>query len=420
MKRAKELSPMAIRQLKDPGYHSVGGVGGLLLCVKKSGAKSWILRYSTGGKRISKNGKPYPILRDMGLGAYPDVGLGDAREEARKYKAMLREEGLDPIEERRKVRAASKAELEKRRTFKEVWEEFFKVKSGELIAKNAKHWRRSMERYAMPNIGNLVVADIETRHIEAILHPIWKEKNVTATALRGRLESVLSFATVKGYRSGDNPARWKDNLKELLPKPSKVHKVKHHRALPIDDAQEFIKALRKRTGNAAHALELAVLTAARSGEVRGALWSEFDLKRKLWTIPAERMKMERPHTVPLSDAALALLKAQPHDKDLVFPAPAGGQLSDMALLAVLKRMDYYDKTTVHGFRAVFKSWAQERTDTPHFISEMALAHSVGDGIQQAYQRSDLAAKRLKLMREWSRFLGYIEKGAKVVQMEARA
>jgi len=420
VKRAKELSPIAIRQLKDPGYHSVGGVGGLLLCVKKSGAKSWILRYSTGQKRISKNGKPYPVLRDMGLGPYPDVGLGEAREVARKKKAMLREEGLDPIEERRKVRAASKAELEKRRTFKEVWEEFFKVKAGELIPKNAQHWRRSIERYAMPIIDDMVVADIETRHIETILEPIWKEKNVTATALRGRLESVLSFATVKGYRSGDNPARWKDNLKELLPKPSKVHKVKHHRALPIDETAEFMKALRKRTGNAAHALELAVLTAARSGEVRGALWSEFDLKRKLWTITAERMKMDRPHTVPLSDATVVLLKAQPHDNDLVFPSPMGGQLSDMALLAVLKRMDYYDKTTVHGFRAVFKSWAQERTDTPHFISEMALAHSVGDGIQQAYQRSDLVAKRLKLMRKWSRFLGYQEKGAKVVQMEARA
>jgi len=419
VKRVKELSAVAIRQLKAPGYHSVGGVGGLLLCVKESGAKSWILRYSTGQKRISKNGKPYPVLRDMGLGPFPDVGLGDAREDARKMKTMLRE-GLDPIEERRKLRAARIAELEKRRTFREVWEQFFKVKAGELIAKNALHWRRSIERYALPVIGGKIVADIETRHIEDILRPIWEEKNVTATALRGRLESVLSFATVKGYREGDNPARWKDNLKELLPKPSKVHKVKHHRALPIDDTPEFMKALRKRAGNAAHALELAVLTAARSGEVRGALWSEIDLKRKRWTIPAERMKMDRPHTVPLSDAAVLLLEAQPRGNDLVFPSPMGGRLSDMALLAVLKRMDYYSKTTVHGFRAVFKSWGQERTDTPHFVSEMALAHSVGDGIQQAYQRSDLVAKRLKLMREWSRFLGYHEKGATVVQMEARA
>jgi integrase len=419
VKRVKKLSDVAIRQLKGPGYYSVGGVGGLLLCVKKSGAKSWILRYSTGQHRISANGKRYPVLRDMGLGSYQEVRLADAREEAREMKALLRK-GRDPIEERRQARAALKAKLEKQRTFREVWEQFFKVKSGELIPKNAKHWRRSIERYALPVIGNMVVDDIETRHIEAILQSIWEDKNVTAMALRGRLESVLSFATVKGYRSGDNPARWKDNLKELLPKPSKVHKVKHHRALPIDETAEFMKALSKRTGNAAHALELAVLTAARSGEVRDALWSEFDLERRLWTIPAERMKMDRPHTVPLSDAAAALLKVQPHDNDLVFPSPRGGQLSDMALLAVLKRMDYYDKTTVHGFRAVFKSWAQERTDTPHFISEMALAHSVGDGIQQAYQRSDLVAKRLKLMREWSRFLGYIEKGAKVVQMETRA
>ncbi len=419
MKRVKELSAVAIRQLKAPGYYSVGGVGGLLLCVKESGAKSWILRYSTGKKRMSKNGKPYPVLRDMGLGPFPDVGLGEAREDARKMKTMLRE-GLDPIEERRKLRAIRIAESEKRRTFREVWEQFFKVKAGELIVKNALHWRRSIERYALPVIGDKIVADIKTRHIETILQPIWAEKTVTAMALRGRLESVLSFATVKGYREGDNPARWKDNLKHLLTEPSKVHKVKHHRALPIDDTPEFMKALRKRTGNAAHALELAVLTAVRSGEVRGALWSEIDLKRKRWTISADRMKMDRPHTVPLSDAAVLLLEAQPRGNDLVFPSPMGGRLSDMALLAVLKRMDYYGKTTVHGFRAVFKSWGQERTDTPHFVSEMALAHSVGDGIQQAYQRSDLVAKRLKLMREWSRFLGYHEKGATVVQMEARA
>ena len=418
-KRAKELEALQVRRIKRPGYHPVGGVAGLLLCVKPSGAKSWVLRYATGETRTSSTGKPYAARRDMGLGPYPDVTLSQARERARQARDLMYE-GIDPLDQRKRQRDALREQQATRKTFAQVWPEFFGKKSQELSATNCQHWKSSIERYALPVIGSMTVADIEMRHIKEILEPIWTDKTMLAKKLRGRLEAVLSFATVNGYREGDNPARWADNLKEVLPKPSKVHKVRHFRALSIDETPAFIEALRKREGTAARALEFAILTAARSGEVRGARWDEIDMKRKRWSIPAERMKMDRDHVVPLTDAALAILEAMPRDAELVFPAPRGGPLSDMSLLAVIKRMDYKDRTTVHGFRSAFKDWATEETDAQDFISEMALAHSVGDEVQQAYRRSDLAAKRLKLMRQWSQFLGYPETGAKVVQLEARA
>ena len=407
-KKAKELEAIEVKRLTRPGYHAVGGVAGLLLCVKETGARSWILRTVVGSRR-----------RDIGLGGYPEVTLAGARERARKAKDDIRQ-GIDPIDQRRAAQAALRAQHETRKTFGEVWPEFFKKKAQELGAKNQQHWKASIENYALPIIGNTIVADLEMRHIKAVLDPIWTDKPMMAKKLRGRLESILSFATVHGYRQGDNPARWKDNLSEVLAKPSKVHKVKHFRALPIDEAPEFIQALRRREGTAARAVEFAILTAARSGEVRGATWPEIDFKRKRWTILAERMKMDRDHVVPLTEAALAVLESMPHDNDLIFPAPRGGMLSDMSMLAVIRRMDYADKTTVHGFRSTFKDWATEETDTQDFISEMALAHSVGDEVQQAYKRSDLAAKRLKLMRQWARYLGYAEQGAAVVRMEASA
>lgn len=418
-KRAKELEAVQVRRKSKPGYHPVGGVAGLLLCVKPSGAKSWVLRYATGETRTSSTGKPYAVRRDMGLGPYPDVSLSQARERARQARDLLYQ-GIDPLESRKRERDANRACSETRKAFAEVWREFMPKKFAELAATNQQHWKSSVEKYALPVIGSMVVADIEMRHIEAVLKPIWTEKTMLAKKLRGRLEAVLSFATVKGYRQGDNPARWADNLKEVLPAPSKVHKVSHFRALPIDEAPAFMEALRKREGAAARAVEFAILTAARSGEVRGARWDEIDTKRKRWSIPAERMKMDRDHVVPLSDAALAVLEKMPRDNDLIFPAPRGGMLSDMSLLAVIKRMGYREKATVHGFRSTFKDWATEETDAQDFISEMALAHSVGDEVQKAYKRSDLIAKRLKLMRQWSQFLGYSEKGAKVTQLEAMA
>ena len=409
-KKAKELEAIEVKRLTEPGYHAVGGVAGLLLVVKETGARSWILRTVYGGYR-----------RDIGLGGYPDVTLAGARERARKAKDDIRK-GIDPIEQRRAAQAALRAQRETRKTFAQVWPEFFKKKAQELGAKNQQHWKASIENYALPVIGSMVVADIEMRHIKAVLDPVWTEKPMMAKKLRGRLESILSFATVHGYRQGDNPARWKDNLAEVLAKPSSVHKVKHFRALDHEDCPEFIEALRKRQGTAARAVEFAILTAARSGEVRGATWSEIDFKRKRWAIPAERMKMDRDHVVPLTEAAVSLLRSLRTERSdgLVFPAPRGGMLSDMTMLAVIKRMGYKEKTTVHGFRSTFKDWATEETDTQDFISEMALAHYVSEETKKAYNRSDLVAKRLKLMRQWARYLGYPEKGAPVVDIGASA
>jgi len=419
-KIAKEMTDVEVRRLKpgtikkdtaksnkgDPctAYHAVGGVQGLQLRVRPSGARTWILRVKVGDKR-----------RDYGLGNYPSVTLAQARENAREYRQMIFD-GLDPATERRKRQDALRAEQETRITFAEAWQQFWRDKRAGLAEKTARLWEGTITRYALPGLGDMMVADIELRHVEAVLRPIWSDKTETATKLRGRLESIFSWATVKGLRSGDNPARWANGLKEIMPAPSKVTKAGNFRALSIDETPEFLEALRAENGNAARALELAILTAVRSGEVRGAAWSEIDLKAGTWTIPGDRMKMDRDHTVPLSDAAVSLLKDQPKDSELVFPAPRGGMYSDMSLLAVIKRMGWKEKTTAHGFRAVFKSWAVERTDSPDFVSEMALAHSVGDAIQKAYQRSDLLAKRRRLMREWSQFLGYQEKGAKVVSL----
>ena len=409
-RQARALTVMEVRRLTQPGVYMVGGVPGLLLRVKETGSRQWFLRATVGGRR-----------RDMGLGGFEEVTLAQARDRARKYRAMIFE-GLDPVEERRKRKAELQADAEKAITVRDAWKSFWRDKAAGLAATTRRHWVNSVERYALPVIGSMVVSEVELRHVESVLRPIWETKTETASKLRGRLEALFSWATVKGYRTGDNPARWASGLKELLPAPSRVTKTKHHRALSIDEAPEFMTALRNEAGNSARCLELVILTAVRSGEGRFARWDQFDTEAGVWSIPAEQMKMDRPHIVPLADSVLALLDhlIAPERSGLMFPNPKGRALSDMALLTVLRRMGWADRTTVHGFRAVFKSWAVERTDSPDFVSEMALAHSVGDQIMKAYQRSDLLAKRRRLMREWSAFLGYQEQGGKVVKMGASA
>ncbi len=389
---ARELQPIQVKRLDKPGFHPVGGVAGLLLQVRSTGSRYWVLRTHVGGKR-----------RNIGIGGYPEIGLSEARDEARELKRKIRS-GIDPVNERRQRKAKLIAEAEQTITFRDAWREFWRDKRSELGDKTARHWEASIENYALPVLGSLIVREIETRHIDVTLRPIWESKTVTAKKLRGRLENILSWATVKGYRRGDNPARWADNLKELLPRPSKIHRTQHFRALAIDDAPEFLAEIRRRDGSAARCLEFVTLTAARSGEARGARWPEIDLQRRTWTISAKRMKMDREHVVPLSDAALKLLRTLPHDSELVFPAPRGGVLSDMALLNVLKRSGWHDRTTVHGLRATFKSYAVERTDSPDFVSELALAHDVGDSVMKAYQRSDLLEKRRELAEVWAGFL----------------
>ena len=409
-----------MRRLKKPGYHPVGGVAGLLLCVKPSGAKSWVLRYASGETRTSSTGKPYAMRRDFGLGAFPDVSLSQARDRARQARDDLFN-GVDPIDARRARMRALRESRERNVTFRQCAEKCHAAKSAEFRStKHKNDWFNSLKMHAFDKIGNVPVNEIDVDQVRRVLDPIWQTKTETATRVRQRIEAVLGYAKTAGYRSGDNPAAWGENLENLLPNPSKVRKTRHFRALDYRDCPEFMADLRKREGTGARALEFAILTAARTGEVRGATWDEIDFQAGTWTIPGERMKAGEEHAVPLSDAALAVLERMPRDNEFIFPAVRGGKLSDMTLLAVLKRMDYYTKTTCHGFRSSFADWAMAETDEPDHISEMALAHQVGPEVRRSYKRSTLKSKRLKLMREWARYLGYAEQGAAVVCMEASA
>lgn len=398
-KVAKELSPIEIKRLNKVGHHPVGGVSGLLLQVTKSGAKSWILRTVVGAKR-----------RDIGLGGYPSIPLGLARDKAREAKELIAK-GTDPVEQRKAIRARLISSQISALTFDAAAEKVHRSKSTEF--RNAKHsdqWITTIRRYASPIIGKLPIADVELAHIVKILEPIWLTKTETAARLRGRLEQVLAWATVSGFRTGDNPARWKGHLDAVLPKPGKVAKVTHHKALPIDAMAGFMQELRKREGLAAKALEFGILTATRSGEVRGAIWDEIDLKNRVWTIPAERMKTQKEHRVPLSDAAMKLLNDVPRmaENNLVFPAPRGGILSDMTLTAVMRRMKV--DAVPHGFRSTFRDWCAERTNYPRDVAEMALAHAIGNAVEAAYRRGDLFTKRSRLMQDWADFLNLAQAG----------
>lgn len=399
-KKAKELTALEVKRLAKPGLHAVGGVAGLYLQVTPSGARSWILRATVGSKR-----------RDIGLGGYPDVTLAQAREKAREARDLIAR-GVDPVEQKKAARTALRLAQAAEISFDEAARQFLATKRHEF--KNPKHaaqWESTLQTYASPIIGRLPVAEIALPHIVQILEPIWTTKTETASRLRGRIEAVLAWATVAGYRSGDNPARWKGHLDAVLPKPSKVAKVKNHRALPIDDMGAFMVALRKREGMAAKALEFLILTAARSGEVRGATWDEIDLKAKVWTIPAERMKAGKEHRVPLSDPAVALLEALPRlaGSPYVFPSARGGMLSDMALSALMKRMAV--DAVPHGFRSTFRDWCAERINYPREVAEMALAHTISDKVEAAYRRGDLFEKRRRLMADWARFCDTVQKAS---------
>lgn len=400
-KRAVELGPLAVQRLRGPGLHFVGGVAGLALQITDAGSRSWILRMTVGGRR-----------RDMGLGAYPDVTLAKAREDAKKARAEVRQ-GVDPIEGRRAAQSALRASVAAARTFKEVSTEYIEAhEAGWKSAKHGQQWRNTLAAYAYPVMGDLLVRDVDKTHVLAALRPIWTTKSETAARLRGRIELVLSFAQQAGYRpEGLNPARWKGGLDKLLPAPSKVAKVEHHAALPVAEVGAFMVRLRAAQGMGARALEFAVLTAARSGEVRGATWGEIDLDARVWVLPATRIKAGNEHRVPLSDTAMMLLKAvlaesgadpKRDSTELVFPAQRGGPLSDMTLSAVLRRMKV--PAVPHGFRSTFRDWCSERTNYPREVAEMALAHAIGDKVEAAYRRGDLFEKRRHLMAEWARFL----------------
>ena len=392
-KKAKEISPIQVKRLVEPGHYAVGGVAGLALQVTKTGARSWILRVKIGTKR-----------RDIGLGGYPDVTLAQARDKARDARDKIAA-GIDPVAERQALRSALIAQQAKAMTFEQCALEVIRKKQAE--SKNKKHaaqWQSSLETYAFPTLGKMAVNDVELVHVLDVLRPHWETKTETMTRVRQRIEAVLSWATVHGHREGENPARWKGHLDTILPAPAKIKKVKHHRALPMDDMYRFMSALKERESIAARCLEFIILTAARSGEARGATWDEIDLQGRVWTIPGERMKAGREHRVPLSDEALKLLQDLPRHvgSDLVFTAPRGGQLTDVVMGELLKRMKV--DATVHGFRSTFRDWTAERTSTPHHVAEMALAHTIKNEAEAAYRRGDLLAKRARLMQDWARFI----------------
>lgn len=388
---SRELGPLEVSRLKAEGLHAVGGVAGLYLQVRGP-AKSWILRATVGSKR-----------RDMGLGGFPSVTLATAREKARQARAAI-DAGLDPILEREQAKSALLAAQASAVTFDEATRKFLDAKSDEWSnAKHRQQWENTLATYVSPHLGGMLVADIKLAHVLAVLEPIWKTKTETASRVRGRIESVLDWAKARGYCEGENPARWKGRLDKLLAKPSKIAKVEHHAAMAIDAVPAFMAELRQREGTGARALELLVLTATRSGEVRGATWGELDLKHAVWTIPADRMKAGREHRVPLSKPAVKLLKSLPRTEgcDLVFPGNNETALSDMTLTSVMRRMGA--DAVPHGFRSTFRDWASERTGYPSDVAEMALAHTISNKVEAAYRRGDLFTKRAQMMADWADF-----------------
>lgn len=407
-RKAAELGALEVGRLDKPGLHFVGGVAGLALQVTVGGTRSWILRVLIGGKR-----------RDMGLGGFPDVTLAGAKEAARAARAKIKE-GVDPIEDMKARRSALYAARAASMTFSEAAAAYIAVKEHEW--KNAKHgdqWRNTLKEYAYPVIGSVFVRDVEQSHVMRVLEPIWLTKTETAKRLRGRIERVLDWSRVRGYRSGENPARWRGHLDTLLQSPGKVQKRAHFPALPFDELGAFMGALRQQEGMGARALEFAILTAARSGEVRGATWNEIDLADASWIIPADRMKMKREHRAALNDAAVALLESLPRTGDLIFPNTKGNMLSDMTLTAVLRRMGRSD-ITAHGFRSTFRDWCSERTNYPRDVAEMALAHAIGDKVEAAYRRGDLFEKRRRMMKEWGKFSAKVQTPGTVIAIKSRA
>jgi len=388
---SNRLSAVAVRGIAVPGMYHDGG--GLYLQVGAAGTKSWIYRYMLDGR-----------AREMGLGPLHTISLADARIRAAECRRQ-RLDGIDPIEARNAKRSAARLERAKAITFEACSERY--IEAHEASWQNAKHreqWRNTLASYASPVFGSLPVQAVDVGLVMKVLEPIWQTKPETASRLRGRIEAVLDWAAVRGYRHGDNPARWRGHLDKLLPARGKVRQVAHHAALRYDEMPKFMAALRAQEGLAARALEFLILCAARTGEVIGARWEEFDLDEAVWVVPPARRKARREHRVPLSPAALAVVTALSEVRlgDFVLPGLKKGKpLSNMAMLKLLHRMDRAD-LTAHGFRSTFRDWAAEQTNFPREVAEMALAHTIGDKVEAAYRRGDLFRKRRQLMEAWAR------------------
>jgi len=391
MKRdSNRLKPIALKHL-GPGRHADGG--GLYLLVKPDGRRTWVFRW-----RDRVTGK----LRDKGLGAAWDVPLAEARERAAACRRTLRAGG-DPIADPRQALQARRLEHAKRMTFQQCRDAYIAAHAASW--RNEKHtaqWTATLDTYAAELLP-LPVAEIDTGHIVKALEPIWTTKTETATRVRQRIEAVLDWATARKLRSGDNPARWRGHLENLLAKPTKLKAVQHRAALAYDELAAFMVELRAKSGYGARALELQILTAARPGEVAAATWAEFDLKAAVWTVPGARMKAGREHRVPLSPAAVALLKALPRtESEYVFPGLRKSQpMTTAAALRILQ--DLRPGLSAHGFRSSFRDWAADRTAYPREVAEQALAHAIPSAVEAVYRRSDLFEKRANLMRDWAKF-----------------
>ncbi len=400
------LADKTVKSKKTPGYYPDGL--NLYLQVSASGSKSWIFRYTLAGK-----------AREMGLGAYPVFSLADARERANSARKLLAD-GDCPLALKRETVLTKRLQSDSIVTFDDAADRYVTMRAtGWTNAKHAQQWRNTIKTYASPIIGTMPVHKIDNTLVAKVLEPIWIDKRETAERVRQRIGSVLDWAKTMKYRTGDNPADFKGNLDILLPKIKKT--VEHQHALPFSEIGAFMAKLATMPGMAALALQFLILTATRTGETLGGRWSEFDLTAGVWTIPAERMKAKREHTVPLSDAALAILqkaKAEMIDSEFAFAnSRSGAAMSENSCLSVLKRMERTDVTT-HGMRSTFRDWASEVAHCPNEVAEMALAHSIKDKTEAAYRRGDLFAKRAKLMADWAAYCALIpaENGANVVQL----
>lgn len=415
-KIAKELSAIEVKRLSRAGWHAVGGVAGLLLQIRPPApgnvlpARSWILRLRIAGER-----------QVLGLGSFPQVSLADARDQARKL-SLEAKGGINLRAKKSEQRSAMLAAAARNKTFQQCAETYLAAHASDYTNdKHRKQWASTLQTYAFPIIGKMLVADICMRHVlDVLLQPtnhrdgtsgrLWETKTETAKRLLDRVRTVLDFATVNEYRSGTNPATWKGYLDTQLASPRRLQKVKHQPALPYALAGDFMAKLRQNASISAKALQFLILTGVRSGSVRTAEWSEIDLKKKLWTIPAEHTKARREHRVPLQPQAIALLKSLPSiaGNNKIFPSPRGKALSDMALSQLMRGMRERGELTFdavpHGFRSSFRDWAAEQTNYPDEIRRVASGHTVGDAVKEAYQRSDLLEKRRQLMNEWANFL----------------
>jgi integrase len=387
----------------------IGDGGGLFLQVGSTGGKSWIFRWKEDGRH-----------RNMGLGPLDTVSLAEARQKALECR-KARLDGRDPIAERREKRMAQRIERAKTVTFAECASRYIAAhKAGWRNRKHADQWTATLATYVYPVFGELPVAVVDLGLVLKAVEPIWIEKPETASRVRGRIESVLGWATTRGYRAGDNAARWKDHLENLLPARSKVARVEHHPALPYAEIGAFVAELRRQESIAARALEFVILTASRTGEVIGARRGEVHLAKRLWVVPGSRMKAGREHRVPLGPRAMAILEEMPKVNDFVFPGARGGGLGQMSLLQVLHRMGRAD-LTVHGFRSSFSDWCSERTNFPSELREMALAHAIGNKVEASYRRGDMFDKRRALAEAWAKFIEAPTSDSEVVPLQrARA